>query len=102
MKSDMTLQEFLKALAEIGVSDAEDRPWNRVSFTNYLRGDVVSFTVDHRQLGRCYSETTSVTLNGTEAKVPKGNFGNHKILAKGEHPLLGAWIKSSCEYDSSD
>lgn len=102
MKTDITLQEFLKALADLGVSDTEDRPWNRVSFTKCLRGDVVSFCVDSRQLGRCYSESTSITLNGTDEKVPKGNFGNHKILAKGEHPLLGAWIKSSCEYDSSD
>ena len=70
--------------------------------------DIVSGVCAHvgietTPLARCYRRVTFLTLNAAnETDVPKGNGGNFAILGRGEHPVLGAWIKSSCEYDSSD
>jgi len=101
MKADTTLEEFKKALGEVGVKDLDKAEFHS-SLAKFQKGGPLSLCIDDERLGRCYNRMTYVTLNGTEKDVPTGNFGNHRILAKGEHALLGAWIKSSCEYDSSD
>jgi len=99
-KTAITFEAFAKALAELGATPLEDRPWARQSFAKYQRGEVAIFEAGEEKLGRCYSRSKDITLNGDEKDVPKGNFGNYRVLERGEHPLLGAWLKTSCEVDS--
>jgi hypothetical protein len=89
--------EIRSALAELGVNYVE-----REIVEQLEKGKLTHVCVKSDAIGRCFERCTFLTFNGTEENVPKGNFGNHRILERGEHAALGAWIKSSCEYDSSD
>ena len=107
-------KEFEAALVEIGVR--VDGPWMDGVLANSLPkfnlGMAVSFGLSAEQKavydpsnpdlsGRCYHRTVSVTL-GDEANAPVGNSGFATLLERGTHPLLGPWVKTSCEIDSSD
>lgn len=104
MKETVDMAAFKTALAELGVPDL-DEPWRSNGLTSSLgawrSGVAVSFTISGEQLGRCYHQTTSLTL-GDESQAPSGNCGNRRRLSRGTHPLLGPWVMTVCEIDSSD
>jgi hypothetical protein len=90
--------DVTRALVELGVVRPE-----RHNLEGIASGNRTSVCLDSKKLGRCYERATWLTLNAeSESDVPTGNGGNAWVLATGEHPLLGRWIKSSCDYDSSD
>jgi len=104
-RATATVDEFKTALVALGANvgnDAWAESWIKDSFGKFKKGDPVVFCVQDERLGRCYSRSTYVALNGTEKDIPKGNFGNYRVLGRGEHRDLGPWLKASTEYDSSD
>lgn len=99
------LAELRKALRELGVKDLEGQ-WGERQLATYAAklevGATFTAHVETERLGRCYNRYTSLIVAGTEADATKGNEGNYRVVARGQHPLLGHWIKTSHEVDSSD
>jgi hypothetical protein len=97
-EQSVSLEQIRAALAELKVKNPSEETLESAAAGAYTR-----ICLETVQVRRCYRTATHLTLNPFAGPgVPKGNGGNFFILEQGVHPLLGVWIKSTCDYDSSD
>lgn len=55
----------------------------------------------NKNLGRCYNQYGSIVFTNDENDLTWANAGG-EVLERGEHPILGPWIKYYYKVDSGD